>query len=157
MHGIFWWILTINVPGKRILKKNQFKMSKSLFLPAPTPIRLENINKRIYLFTHPDSFSKLLFTLCSTLQFRTNTTHKSASQIKTVLPISWFCAVGVEEQRSKLLVIACYDVQAHWKKDESYVPECITSKFIIKVPSSRDQIILKMVAFVEDPCKAPML
>ena len=56
MHGIFWWILTINVPGKRILKKDQFKMSKSLFLPAPTPIRLENINKRIYLFTHPDSF-----------------------------------------------------------------------------------------------------
>ena len=46
---------------------------------------------------------------------------------------------------------------ADGKEDESCVPECITSKYIIKVTSSRDQIILKMDAFVEDPCGALML
>lgn len=49
------------------------------------------------------------------------------------------------------------DIESGWKEDESCVPECITSKYIIKVTSSRDQIILKMDAFVEDPCGALML
>ena len=43
------------------------------------------------------------------------------------------------------------------KEDESCVPECITSKYIIKVVSSRDLIISKMDAFVEDPCEVQML
>ena len=43
------------------------------------------------------------------------------------------------------------------KEDKSYVPECINSKNITKVAWSRDQIILKMDAFVEDSCEAPML
>ena len=43
------------------------------------------------------------------------------------------------------------------KEDESYVPECITLKYIIKVTLSCDQIILEMDASVEDPCEAPML
>ena len=43
------------------------------------------------------------------------------------------------------------------KEDESCVPECITSKYIIKVASSRDLIISKMDAFVEDPCEVQML
>ena len=43
------------------------------------------------------------------------------------------------------------------EEDESCTPECITSKYIIKVASSRDQIISNMDAFAEDPCEAPML
>ena len=43
------------------------------------------------------------------------------------------------------------------KEDKSCVPECITSKYIIKVVSSRDLIISKMDAFVEDPCEVQML
>ena len=43
------------------------------------------------------------------------------------------------------------------KEDESCVPECITSKYIIKVVSSRDLIISKVDAFVEDPCEVQML
>ena len=43
------------------------------------------------------------------------------------------------------------------KENALCVTECITSKNIIKVASSRDQIILRMDAFLEDRCEAPML
>lgn len=82
----FWgggWVLTINFPVKWILKKLSSKMSKYLSLPALTPIPRKNINKRIYLFTHPDSFlnfSSLYAPLCNFAPLLVTNQHHKLKQ-----------------------------------------------------------------------------